>query len=57
MKACPICASVGDVTYCQECRKRGKIVLMLDRRGLEAALDNLRKQAAHVKNAIAALGE
>ena len=55
MKACPACANVGNDTYCQECRKRGKIVLMLEKRGLENALDQMRKQAVFIKQAIKAL--
>ena len=55
MKACPACAHVGNDIYCPECRKAGKIVLMLDVRGLEGLLDRMRKDAHWIKFAIKAL--
>jgi ribosomal protein L44E len=55
VKACPACSHVGDETYCPECRKHGKVSLMRDKRGLEAMLDQMRKQAHWIKQAIKAL--
>ena len=57
MKACPKCATLGDAIYCPECRKRGAVVLMLDRRGMEVLLEKLRKEAHWIKAAIKALGD